>query len=69
MVNWKEDAEFLYGLIVLVSAIIVYFSFVNQGGMELSVVAVIVLILIEVVIGFELFESNRAAARWNKLEK
>jgi hypothetical protein len=69
MVNWREDIEFLYGVIVLVSAIITFFSFYEGGGIATASVMTVVVVLAEVFIGYVLFGSEAAVARWEKLEK
>ncbi len=69
MVNWREDVGFLYGLIVLVSAIITFFSFYKQGRTAVPSIMTGVVVLVEVVIGYVLFGSKRGAAIWEKPEQ
>ena len=69
MVNWRENVGFLYGVIVLISAIITFFSFYDQRDIALPSVMTVLVVLIEAVIGYFLFGSARAAAMWEELEK
>jgi hypothetical protein len=69
MVNWREDVEFFYVLFMLVSGIVAFFSLYELRGVEFAGVVVVAIVLVEAAIGFVLFESDRAVARWEKLGK
>jgi hypothetical protein len=69
MVNWKEDLEFFYCLFVLVSLIITFFAVYPIVGVEPATVVVVILGLVEGVIGFVAFESERALNRWARISK
>lgn len=69
MVNWREDVEFCYVLFMLISAIVAFFSLYETMGIPIAGVVVAVVVVVEGGIAFAAFESDRAIARWEKLEK
>jgi hypothetical protein len=69
MVNWREDIEFIYVLIILVSGIVTFFSLYEWTGMIFAGAADAVLIVCEAAAGFIAFETDWAIARWDKLGK
>jgi hypothetical protein len=69
MVNWREDVEFFYGLIVVISTVIVYFNLYPVLGIQFAIGVCVIVGVVEVVIGFAAFESERAVEKWNKFTK
>jgi hypothetical protein len=69
MVNWREDVEFFYALFMLVSAIVIFFYLYDTQGLQFAGIAVGITVLVEAGICFIAFESDRAIANWEKLEK
>jgi hypothetical protein len=69
MVNWREDVEFVYGLFMLISCIVVFFILYDSVGLTLAAVVTVVVALVEVGIAFAAFESDRAIASWERLGK
>jgi len=69
MVNWREDVEFFYGLIVVVSIVVAYFNLYPWLGMQFAIGVCAAVGVVEAVIGFAAFESEPAVEKWNKLLK
>ena len=69
MVNWREDIEFVYALCILVSGIIVFFYPYDTMGLASASLIVAGVTLVEVLIGFAGFETDRAIATWEKIGK
>ncbi len=69
MVNWREDVEFIYVLIMLVSSIVVFFVIYQAGSMALAAVTVAIALVVEGIILYAAFESPKAIVSWEKLEK
>ena len=69
MVNWRQDIEFIYGLIVVITLVIVYFRVSPIMGTELGIGVTAAVGVIEAVIGFAAFESEPAVERWNQFTK
>ena len=69
MVNWREDAEFIYVLSMLVSSIIVFFTLYDSNGLEFAAMIVAAIVMIGVAVGFAVFESEFAMVRWERLEQ
>jgi len=69
MVNWREDVEFVYGLFMLISCIVVFFILYDSMGLTLAAVVTVVVVLVEVGIAFAAFESDKAMANWERLGK
>ncbi len=69
MVNWREDAEFIYVLFMLVSGVVAFFILYDRTSIELAGAGTAVAVLIEAAIGFGAFETDWAIARWDKLGK
>jgi hypothetical protein len=69
MVNWREDVEFFYFLIMTVSIVMVFFNLYPLWGIPTAAVTTAVVGVIEAIIGFAAFESERAVEKWNKLTK
>jgi small-conductance mechanosensitive channel len=69
MVNWRENAEFFYGLIMVVSIVIAYFTLYPWLGMQFAIGVCTAVGVVEAVIGFAAFESEPAVAKWSKLSK
>lgn len=69
MVNWREDVEFVYGLFMLISCIVVFFILYDSKGLTLAAVVTVVVALVEVGIAFAAFESDKAMTSWERLGK
>ena len=69
MVNWREDTEFFYGLIIVILIVIAYFRLYPWLGVELGIGVCTAIGAIGVVIGFAAFESEPAVERWKKIAK
>ena len=69
MVNWREDVELLYGLIVVVATVVIYFQLYPWTGVETAIVVTAGTVGILVVIGFIAFETEQAVEKWKKLTK
>ncbi len=69
MVNWREDIEYIYVLSVFISAIVVFFYIYEIMGLVTAIPATIGLVLIEILIGFAAFETDRAIATWDRIQK
>ena len=69
MVNWRENIEFIYGLAVVIAAVVVYFQMATFAGTTTPLLIAIVVGVIGAVVGFAAFESEYAIARWEKLTK
>lgn len=69
MVNWREDIEFFYVLSMLISSIVVFFYFYDTRGLQFAGIAAFIIVLVEVVIGFASFETDRAMTAWEKIGK
>jgi hypothetical protein len=69
MVNWREDVEFFYVLAMIVSLVIVFFNLYPSWGIPTAAATTAVIGVIEAIIGFAAFESERAVEKWSKLTK
>lgn len=69
MVNWREDIEFVYVLFMLVSSIVVFFVLYDSLSLTIASAIVGVVVLVETGIAFAAFESERAQASWERLNK
>lgn len=69
MVNWREDVEFVYVLGVLVSGVILFFYFYNNMGISTASTIMVGIVLAEIVAAYLVFETDRAIANWEKIEK
>jgi hypothetical protein len=69
MVNWREDIEFIYVLIMLVSSIVVFFTIYDFAGLTVAAVVVAVLLMAEIGVAFVAFETQGAIKSWEKIEK
>ena len=69
MVNWREDVEFFYGLFMVVSLFIAFNSLYPLWGIATAAATVVTIGAVEAVVGFAVFESERAVEKWNKLTK
>jgi hypothetical protein len=69
MVNWREDVEFCYVLFILISAIVVFFSFYDSKGVMFAGGVAVILVVVEAVIGVAAFETDRAISAWEKIGK
>jgi preprotein translocase subunit SecD len=69
MVNWREDIEYVYVLSIFVSAIVVFFYIYDTMGLMTAILATAGLASIEALIGFVAFETDRAIATWERIEK
>ncbi len=67
MVNWREDVEFFYGLVTVVTVIVVFFRVIPYWGTPTSVATAALAGIIMGIIGFAAFESEPAVERWQKL--
>jgi hypothetical protein len=69
MVKWREDIEFIYVLIMLVSSIVVFFTVYDFAGLTVGAVVVAILLFAEIGIAFLAFETEGATRSWERLEK
>jgi hypothetical protein len=69
MVNWREDVEFFYVLLMIVSLVIVFFNLYPSWGIPTAAATTAAIGVIEAIIGFAAFESERAVEKWSKLTK
>jgi|WetSurMetagenome_2_1015567.scaffolds.fasta_scaffold35849_3 hypothetical protein len=69
MVKWREDIEFIYILIMLVSSIVVFFTIYDFAGFTVGAVVVAVLLIAEIGVAFVAFETEAATKSWERLEK
>jgi len=69
MVNWREDVEFFYGLVMVVSLIVAFFRLYPWWGIPTATATVVGIGVVEGIVGFVVFESEPAVERWNKLTK
>ena len=67
MVNWREDAEFFYGLVAAISIVIVFFRLHPYWGIPTAAATAALVGVIEGIVGFAAFESEPAVERWSKL--
>ncbi len=69
MVKWREDVEFIYVLIMLISSIVVFFTIYDSAGLTVSAVVVAILLFAEIGVAFLAFETEGATKSWDRLEK
>ena len=69
MVNWREDVEFLYGLVMVLSVILTFFKLYTWTGIPFALGVSIAVGAVMGGIGFAVFESEQAVERWNRLTK
>ena len=69
MVKWREDIEFIYVFIMLVSSIVVFFTIYDFAGLTVGAVVVAILLFAEIGIAFLAFETEGATRSWERLEK
>jgi hypothetical protein len=69
MVNWREDVEFLYGLIMVLTVVLTYFRLYTWTGMPFALGVSIAVGAVMAGIGFAVFESEQAIERWKELKK
>ncbi len=69
MVNWRENIEFIYGLITLLAIVLTYFRLYNWTGIPFALGATAALAAAMIGAGLVAFESEQAIERWNRLTK
>jgi|PlaIllAssembly_1097288.scaffolds.fasta_scaffold3764065_1 hypothetical protein len=66
MTNWREDGEFIYGLAIVISIVVVYFQLYNWTGTTFALIMCVVTGVVGALVGFAVFETEFAVERWNK---
>jgi hypothetical protein len=69
MANWRENVEFFYGLITVLSVVLTYFRLYTWTGLPFALGVSAAVAAVMVGIGFAVFESEKAIERWKKLPK
>ena len=69
MVNWREDIEFFYGLITVLTVVITFVRLYTWTGMPFAIGVSIALTVALAGVGFAVFESEQAIEKWKELKK
>ena len=69
MANWRENAEFIYGLIIVITVVVVFFQLQSWTGMMFAAAMSAVVGVVAALVGFAAFESEEAIQRWDKIGK
>jgi hypothetical protein len=69
MVNWREDIEFCYALAILISGILIFFGFYDSRGLQYAGELSGGIVAVMIIVGVGVFETDRARAIWDRLEK
>jgi len=69
MVNWREDIEFFYGLVTVLTVVITFFRLYTWTGTPFAIGVSIAISVVMAGVGFAAFESEQAIEKWKELKK